>query len=206
MTVHMPNNAGIDWVTLYSEPSGVLCQALIRNATKGAIKLWLERKLVTGAGVQVTFAPGFKETGTVLYCRPDGGGYKAVITLQPLEGGRRETRTDMHEPCVVRELGVEGAQALSAEVINMSRSGMGLRSKNIIQAGALVSIALENFIFIAEVRHCTADSTGQYRIGVSIEHQTPRTSKSNGKATELEGSHPFREWVSKGIARIFWGK
>jgi hypothetical protein len=205
MTLHAPKENGIEWVTLFSEASGVVCQALIRNATNGALKLWLQRKVVPGAAAEVTFAPGFKESGTILYCRPDGEGYSTVVSLQSVEGPRRENRTDMSEPCVVLELGAQDAHAMPSEVINISRSGMGLRVRNAIKSGALISIALENFIFIGEVRHCAADDRGRYRVGVSIEHQIPRAPEPVEEAVSTASETPLaavREWSAAVAKRI----
>jgi hypothetical protein len=192
----MPNKKtavrGIEQVIISSEFSGVRCGAIIRNATKGAIKLWLDTKIIAGTAAEVTFAPGFKQSGTVLYCRRDGEGFSAVISFQPSDPARREERTEVSESCVMVELGTEGAPAVPSEVVNISRSGMGLVAKKKLKVGALISVALADSIFIGEVRHCARTDRGEFRIGLSIEHQTPRTEDPDA----LEVTPP-REWSAR---------
>jgi hypothetical protein len=186
---------GIEQVMVSSEFSGVRCQAIIRNATKGAIKLWLDTKIIAGTAAEVTFAPGFKQSGTVLYCRRDGQGFSAVISFKPADPARREERVDVSESCVVLELGTQAAPAMPSRVANISRSGMGLMARSPLKVGALVSVALADDIFIGEVRHCTQVERGQFRIGLSIEHQTPRT--FDPAEREAEPPVPPREWSAR---------
>jgi hypothetical protein len=194
---------GIEQVIISSEFSGVRCEAHIRNATKGAIKLWLDTKIIPGTAAEVTFAPGFKESGTILYCRPDGKGFSAVISFHSTDPNRREERTDVSEPCVVLELGKDEALAMPSQVVNISRSGMGLVAKQPLNIGALVSVALANFIFLGEVRHCAQADQSSFRIGLSIEHQTPRTSEQSGSSVDFDRPREWAARVSQWVTRLF---
>ncbi len=95
-------------VSLICEVAGIHCAATIRNASSGAIKLWLEHKLVAGAPAEVCFAPGFSEKGTVLYSKRDGNGFVSVIALSSFQCSRRESRVQVNEECVVSEISAEG--------------------------------------------------------------------------------------------------
>lgn len=183
----------IDRVILCSELSGVKCEALIRNATKGALKLWIKSKVLAGTAAEVTFAPGFTESGTILYCKRDGEGFAAVITLRSSDPNQREHRANVSERCTIFELDSAQGPAMASEVINISRSGMGLLCRVPLKVGALVSVALPNSIYLGEVRHCAAEGS-RFRIGLHIEHQTPRTSESH--ATDGSLLDRFRNWIS----------
>jgi hypothetical protein len=121
----------------------------------------------------VSFAPGFSETGTVLYSKRAGDRFVAVIALSSFQCARRESRTRLNEKCLVSEIS-SSSPAVPGTVVDISKSGLGLVVKNPAKLGALLSVGMTDLIVIGEVRHCSLEDEHHYRLGLSIEYQTER--------------------------------
>jgi hypothetical protein len=153
---------------------GKCSAAEIRNISTGAIKLWSRETVTAGSAVEIEFGPGFREMGTVFYCRRDDDGYSIVVTLDPMKGERREVREMLLASGSVTELGGGPNRVQPARALDISKSGLGILVKKPLPVGSLVSVMLPDRIFLGEVRNCSLSQGGQFRVGLSIEREMPR--------------------------------
>jgi hypothetical protein len=150
--------------------------AEIQNLSAYSIKFWMKRKSETGARVRMEFSPGFHQTGTVLYCKQQDIGCITVVDFD--KDSTRELRSEMRvaftETALVTELGLRKPVVLNATTIDLSASGISLRTARALRIGALVEIELRESLLFAEVRNCQRDSGTKFRVGLSIERQIAR--------------------------------
>jgi hypothetical protein len=159
--------------------------AEIQNVSADAIKLWMRRKSNTGERARIEVSPGFHQSGTVLYCKPEDIGCITVINFDRDAGhpGRSAVRTTFVEPAQVSELGLRNAPILSAMTVDISEAGIALRMEKALAFGALVKIELSDSILFGEVRHCRAEGSRKFRIGLAVELKMDRAGGPRPKTT-----------------------
>jgi hypothetical protein len=178
------DQGGSDKVLVSFDGSTEKVRAEIRNLSGSSIKLWMKRGVNAGAHVRIEVAHGFHQTGTVLYCKADEtGGFTIVIDFDRTseQHVRNEVRTANAQPATVSELGPRGKSSpYRATTVDLSRTGIGLRMSGPLPVGTLVRIVLPDSILFGEVRHCRADGSKQFRVGISIEWKMSRSDDPAG--------------------------
>jgi hypothetical protein len=164
-----------------SESNSAL-QARILNAADAAIKLRLPTPVQDGEPVDVELAPGFHEKGRILYCRQQSDGFDVVVELRK-DNQRKEVRVEDSKAAFLCDLETTPGRGVTAEVVDLSDSGLGVLTSMPLQVGSLVSVATDDFFVLGEVRHCTPTRYGNsYRSGIRTERLTVRD--QTGGATQ----------------------
>jgi len=148
----------------------------LRNFADGAIQVSVPEPLRDKAAVTVTFTDDCVLEGTVLYCNPQEGAYRAGIYFSSDgETRRKQTRyATPDEPLKISFLGSRHS-SMDGWVVDVSKSGIGLRLTTRISPGEWVKIELRSTILFGEIRHCRQDSDETFRAGVEIETVISRT-------------------------------
>lgn len=181
-------------VNLTCEEAGFGCRGEILNVSAGAMRLLLPAFLRTGRTVQIELSPGFVETGSVLYCQSALRGFVAGISFGWTPYTRKESRVFMFRSATVTQLNSSNAPIMDATTIDSSQSGLGLLLDKPLEAGSLISVSLPDVLIFGEVRHCSPEEGGHFRIGVAIEREICR---STSRDSESKTSHPpvaVRSW------------
>ncbi|BDC49941.1 hypothetical protein F183_A22570 [Bryobacterales bacterium F-183] len=162
------------YVRFIRSTSNAAIPAKILNAGGPAIKLRVLTPFQDGEPVQVELAPGFHEKGRILYCRRQREGFDVVVELL-----QHEERRDVRVPAARRgflcELDKSPTRVIPIDVIDLSRSGVGVLTPVALVIGSLVSVATDGFFVLGEVRHCTPTTNANtYRSGIRTERLTVR--------------------------------
>jgi hypothetical protein len=184
--------------------------AEIRNLSGSSIKLWMKRGVNAGALVRIEVAHGFHQTGTVLYCKADEtGGFTIVIDFDRTseQQARNEVRTAYAQPATISELGLRGKSSpYRATTVDLSRTGIGLRMSRPLPVRTLVRIVLPDSIVFGEVRHCRAEGSKQFRVGISIEWKMSRSADpAGGRLQECSKVRSVTSWILLRFRRLTGG-
>lgn len=166
-------NLSPDQVKIHTQSTEVVGH--LRNITQGAAHLILPKALQTNEAVRIEFRDDCLIQGSVLYCSPMDNGYRAAVSFQ---GDGLNLRTE-ERYCVPQEsakiVSLVSLRAFEATVVDVSRSGMGLKTSFPVSMAELVKIEMKNALVFGDVRHCREDPAGGYRVGVRIETLLSRT-------------------------------
>lgn len=184
--------------------------AEIRNLSGSSIKLWMKRAVNAGAHVRIEVAHGFHQTGTVLYCKADEtGGFTIVIDFDRTseQHARNGVRTAYAQLATVSELGLRGKSSpYRATTVDLSPTGIGLRMSGTLPVGTLVRIVLPDSILFGEVRHCRAEGSKQFRVGISIEWKMSRSDDPAGRGLqEYSNVRSAVSWILLRFRRLARG-
>lgn len=158
--------------------SNAALPARILNAADRAIKLRLPTPVHDGEPVEVELAPGFHEKGHILYCRKQSDGFDVVVELRR-DNQRKEVRVEDSKAALLCDLETSPGRGVTAEVVDLSESGLGVVTALPLKVGSLVSVATDDFFVLGEVRHCTPTRYGNaYRSGIRTERLTVRKNQS----------------------------
>jgi hypothetical protein len=102
------------------------------------------------------------------YIVPGAAG-SAVASSPERPEMRRETRVHLGEPASIQEFDTTQAERISVVVVDISRSGLGLRAPRLLQSGQDIQIVLEHAFVLGEVRYCVPNGNG-YHAGISVKN------------------------------------
>jgi hypothetical protein len=164
----------------------------VRNFSDGAIQLLVPDLLREKADVTVTFTEDCVLEGKVLYCNHQDGAYRAGIYFEAdPERRRKQSRyATPDEPVKVCFLGSRQS-SVNGWVVDISKSGVGLKLTNRISLGEWVKLEMKSAILFGEIRHCRQETDGTFRAGVEIE-----TAISSHHGPDSNDSPGSDEWIA----------
>ena len=87
---------------------------------------------------------------------------------------RRESRSKPHQIATVKVLGMKPGPVTSASILDISGSGMRLRSKLPAPCGASVEITVNDTVAQGTVCRCDSKE-GAYELGIQVSRTTPKS-------------------------------
>jgi hypothetical protein len=169
----------------------------------GIVRVQVPRELREGTRIQVQAGPEYSAAATVLYSVGSNDQHWATIQIHR-EDRRRQPRipVDTEARMIIQHPGAPSAA--NARVTDVSKSGLGLTTDQVVASHTLLKIILDGAIIFAEARHCheVGGSIPSYRVGVEIQ-----TVILSGEA-EPDWQHTPKElWGSLAVAvRTFQGQ
>ena len=137
-------------------------------------------------GIRVRLAAGgaYSAGGKVMNSYALKGRFFATIHVHD-EGRRREARIPVNKDAEVVVLGAT-PEHVPVRITDVSKSGMGMIASQDLKRNALINMALNDVVILAEVRHCALIGTPSqgYRVGVEIRTVLYR---SDGQAHATHG-------------------
>lgn len=134
----------------------------------------------------------------VVFCKSDDRN-KYVVGARLMVGANGEIR---REPRIPIEIGARVTTSdlpgsFPAKVVDISRSGLGLKVPRNIAVGVGVIVELNSGIAFGEVRHCSKKTKDTWRVGLSLDEfisrrdQDKKSGSSGDESSENGGSFPF---------------
>lgn len=129
----------------------------------------VNRRIVAGTAVRIRFDSGSCADGSVEDCGEMlEGGFRAVLRLASGKDRRKEPRFPVSEPAQLTELRSAGpVPAIDVTTVDVSRSGLGILSAQLVLPGTRVEIALRSARIAGMVRNARPDQSN-YRLGIAI--------------------------------------
>ena len=155
--------------------------------------------------MDVEFARGCRVRGDVATCHEMGTGYEVRILFEPHLPGHADLRAEPRfktedESATVAILGSHQRGPFGANLVDISRSGLGLRLEQNLPMNSWIRVELGPAMVLGEIRHCTPEAGTGYRVGLVTDtvifRTEPRTdnaastnrneSADSGKASLVE--------------------
>ena len=157
----------------------------LRNFADGAIQVIIPEALRDKSLVTVTFTDDCVLEGTVLYCNPKEGAYRAGIYFaSDADSRRKQPRYAAPDEAVKISFLGSRHSSMDGCVVDFSKGGIGLRLLTRISLGEWVKVEMKSTILFGEIRHCRQDSDGTFRAGVEIETVISRTNPRNSQEAD----------------------
>lgn len=177
--------------------------AFVRRVSTGFFQLSTPVFLQKDTRIEMRFGKQSIET-EVIFCKGEPSGhYQAGVRLaMGLNGAvRREPRFPVFLSAKIRS--PIAPAPLSGRVIDISRSGLGVRVPASIPVGAGVVIEMDNGTAFGEVRRCVKRTESQWHIGVWLDEFISQADirKRGTKALAAKDKLP----VVQALKRIFEG-
>ncbi len=125
----------------------------------------------------------------VVFCKADDhSGYTVGARL--MAGLNGETRREPRIPIEIsaRLSTPDSPDAIPAKVVDLSRSGLGLKVPRPLHQGTGVVVQLQSGIAFGEVRHCTQKSKDVWNVGLSLDEFISNHDRLNKSAAPLNQS------------------
>jgi hypothetical protein len=136
----------------------------------GIVRVMVPRELPEGTRIQVHSGPEYSAPATVLYSVGSNDRHWATIQMHR-EDRRRQPRivVDTDARMILQHAGA--SSAVNARVTDVSKSGLGLMTDQIVASDTPLKIILDGAIIFAEARHCqeVCGSAPSYKVGVEIQ-------------------------------------
>jgi hypothetical protein len=100
--------------------------------------------------------------------------FSALFLSDDLASERRRARRIPCTPTRVIVRVDERPTPVEAEVLNISKAGIGLRTASAMTLGWCVQVDMEHSVVTAKVRYCQMNENGTFHIGLEILHIMPR--------------------------------
>ena len=162
-------------IRVLSPVSSGKTQARVLDASREGLKLRVSEFLHPGATLQVrvTDTVAF---GEVRYCQPAGSAFHVGVQIQDffpapaadsVQPKRKEPRSPVSAAASLR---IEGGSHLqSVTVLDVSRSGLRVRSGTAVNTGSRVEVLYGNVTVLGEVRYARELAPDEFNIGVSAD-------------------------------------
>ena len=154
----------------------------------GLVRVTVPFEVADRAKLRLDTKDRFTATGYVVYCVPWLSGYRLAIQLQ--DGRRAEVRLPADQAALISVYGTRPTERTTGRVVDISRSGMGLRLRQQLPVGSLVKVETEAAIIFGEIRHCARipDEDGLFKVGIRIAATGARASAPGPLAS-------VRQWL-----------
>jgi len=178
------------------EGNGEIISAHLVQVNTGFFQLSSPVFLQSNTIIDITFDRQRLEV-EVVFCKADyRNGYAVGARLMAGLNGeiRREPRIPIELNARLTTSDLPGS--MPAKVVDISRSGLGLKVPRDIPAGVGVIVELQSGIAFGEVRHCSKKAKDSWRVGLSLDEfisHRDRVKSPNSGLSESSGtsSIPF---------------
>lgn len=135
---------------------------------EGRLRVVVAFPLTRGIRVRIGAGDAYSAGGKVMNSYALKGRFFATIHVHD-DGRRREARIPVNKDAEVIVLGAM-PEHVPVRITDVSKSGMGMIAAQNIKRNALINMALNDVVILAEVRHCATVGTPSegYRVGVEI--------------------------------------
>jgi PilZ domain len=172
----------------------------IVNISQGAIHVRVSQ-FVSSDSVRVWFSEDCQRDGKLIFCRAEENTYRVGIHFPPdaQYSQRSELRIPLLEqPAIVSELEGRTQARYDAQVVDISRSGLGLLVNVRLAVNTWVKVELTFAIAFGEVMYSKAEVHGGYRVGLRVETLLMRDGRSDFDAGILQ--HPLLCELASGVS------
>jgi hypothetical protein len=184
------------------EPNGKPIPAQIERVSTGFFQLSSPVHLQSDTKLDVLLDQQALEV-EVIYCKANQPGvYAAGVRLTPglHSGVRREPRIPLDFPAEISVPNTD--KPILGKVVNMSRSGLGLRTASAVHVGTGLSVHIPTGIAFGVVRHCTKRSGGAFQIGISLEEFISKEDARKSTASGGRARSPNEQKLGGLVNRI----
>jgi hypothetical protein len=174
----------------------------ISTLTATEAEVVLNRDLTVQQAVRVWLSTEVKIDGLLVSCQAQQSCYVVRVRFSSSneDGRRREPRfATTGEPVAITVLDKLFWGSYQAQLVDVSRGGLGLRSRQRIPKGTLIKADLPSAVVFGEVVHCTRESALEYRIGVTSDSVLFRSDSRPTGANSL-----MTHWIRQ--MRGMWGR
>lgn len=138
---------------------------LLLGIERGEMHIRAERWIEPGSLVGAKFAR-LNLSGEVLYCTKKDTWYLICVALSSGEyRSRRDPRLAIRQPARLSADGSESAQGI---ILDVSISGMRLRTSHRVEAGTMVFVETSGNLVVGVVRHCRERQADQFDTGIEV--------------------------------------
>jgi transcriptional regulator with XRE-family HTH domain len=95
-----------------------------------------------------------------------------------LSSHQHEPRFAAHQPAQVMVLGAAAPNRLPGTVLDISRSGVGIRVPSLIALGSALRVEVGNLIAHCEVRNCRPNNLGSFDVGLKVDRVLSKSDPS----------------------------
>jgi hypothetical protein len=176
-------------------------QGRISLLTATEAEVILNNDLTVEQAVQVWLSTDVKINGLVVSCKAQHSSYVARVRFLSSPGdGRREPRfSTTGELVTITVLDKPTWGSYQARLVDVSKGGLGLRSRQRIPVGTWIKVDLPSMVVFGEVVHCKCESACEYRIGVASDSVLSRSDSHPASAASL-----VTHWIRQ--MRGAWGR
>ena len=177
-------------------------QGRVTTLTATEAEVVLHDDLAVEQAVRVWLSAEVKVDGLLVSCQAQQSGF--VVRIRFLSSSednrRREPRfATTGEPVAITVLDKPVWGSYQAQLVDVSRGGLGLRSRQRIPRGTLIKADLPSAVVFGEVVHCQRESAREYRLGVTSDSVLFRSDSHPTAATSL-----MTHWIRQ--MRGAWGR
>lgn len=170
------------------EGKGSTVSAHLLHVNTGFFQISSPVYLQSSTVIDILFARQRLEVEVVFCKADDRNGYTVGVRL--MAGLNGEIR---REPRIPLEINArlntpDSPNSIPAKVVDLSRSGLGLKVPRPIPHGTGVIVELHNGIAFGEVRHCAQLGKGSWRVGLSLDEFISQHDRLDQSASPLNGS------------------
>jgi hypothetical protein len=162
-------------IRMLSPASSGRSQARVLDTSRDGLKLRVSEFLHPGATIQVRVADTIA-FGEVRYCQPAGSAFHAGVQIHDsfstpaagsLQSKRKEPRSAVTAAARLRAEG--GSDVHAVTILDVSRSGLRLRSGVAMPTGARVEVVYGNVTLLGEIRYARELAPDEFNMGFNAD-------------------------------------